>query len=141
MYLTKVISDENGTPIEINLLCEKCGNTIIIKNDIDNKFNKITSDYCMLKDGSKIECLCKNVSNTNLITRKELPSTQNRTKLSSEYRPKHTLQNIPKCPICQSTNLSKISTTKKVAKIAVFGIFGMGDNGKIWKCNNCGSKF
>lgn len=47
----------------------------------------------------------------------------------------------PKCPICQSTNLSKISTTKKVAKIAAFGIFGMGDNGKTWKCNSCGSKF
>ena len=49
--------------------------------------------------------------------------------------------NKPKCPICQSTNLSKISATKKVAKIAVFGVFGMGDNGKTWKCNNCGSKF
>lgn len=49
--------------------------------------------------------------------------------------------NIPKCPTCNSKNLSKISTTKKVAKIAAFGIFGMGDNGKTWKCNNCGSKF
>lgn len=49
--------------------------------------------------------------------------------------------NKPKCPICGSTNLSKITTTKKVAKIAMFGIFGMGDNGKTWKCNNCGSKF
>lgn len=49
--------------------------------------------------------------------------------------------NIPKCPICQSTNLSKITATKKAMKIAAFGIFGMGDNGKTWKCNNCGSKF
>lgn len=49
--------------------------------------------------------------------------------------------NQPKCPICQSTNLSKISTAKKVGKIAMFGIFGMGDNGKTWQCNNCGSKF
>ena len=51
------------------------------------------------------------------------------------------LLNKPHCPICNSTNLSKITTTKKVAKIAAFGIFGMGDNGKTWKCNNCGSKF
>lgn len=51
------------------------------------------------------------------------------------------LQNKPKCPICQSTNLSKISATKKAMKVAAFGIFGMGDNGKTWKCNNCGSKF
>lgn len=49
--------------------------------------------------------------------------------------------NQPKCPICQSTNLKKISTAKKVGKIAMFGIFGMGDNGKTWQCNNCGSKF
>lgn len=47
----------------------------------------------------------------------------------------------PKCPICQSTNLSKISTGGKVAKVAMLGIFGMGDNGKTWKCNSCGSRF
>ena len=57
--------------------------------------------------------------------------------LPSSYKPKNT----PKCPICQSTNLSKITTVQKAGKIALFGIFGMGDNGKTWKCNNCGSKF
>ena len=57
--------------------------------------------------------------------------------LPSSYKPKKT----PKCPICQSTNLSKITTVQKAGKIALFGIFGMGDNGKTWKCNNCGSKF
>lgn len=51
------------------------------------------------------------------------------------------LLNKPHCPICNSTNLSKITTTHKVVKIAAFGIFGMGDNGKTWKCNNCGSRF
>lgn len=50
-------------------------------------------------------------------------------------------QNIPKCPICQSTDLSKISSVHKAGKILMFGIFGMDDNGKTWKCNNCGSKF
>ena len=50
-------------------------------------------------------------------------------------------QNKPKCPICQSTNLSKITTTSKAGKIVLFGIFGAGDIGKTWKCNNCGSKF
>ena len=49
--------------------------------------------------------------------------------------------NTPKCPICGSTSLSKITLAKKATKIALFGIFGMGDNGKTWKCNNCGSKF
>lgn len=48
---------------------------------------------------------------------------------------------VPKCPICQSTNLSKISAVKKAGKIGLFGIFGAGDIGKTYKCNNCGSKF
>ena len=52
-----------------------------------------------------------------------------------------TTPNVPKCPICGSTNLSKITIAHKAGKIALFGIFGMGDNGKTWKCNNCGSKF
>ena len=60
-----------------------------------------------------------------------------RISLPSSYKPKNT----PKCPVCQSTNLSKITTVQKAGKIALFGIFGMGDNGKTWKCNNCGSKF
>lgn len=50
-------------------------------------------------------------------------------------------QHSPKCPICQSTNLSKISSLKKAAKVGLFGIFGAGDIGKTWKCNNCGSRF
>lgn len=49
--------------------------------------------------------------------------------------------NVPRCPICQSTNLSKISTIKKATKIGLFGIFGAGDIGKTYRCNNCGSKF
>ena len=58
-----------------------------------------------------------------------------------DSQPTPTSQNIPKCPICGSTNLSKITIAQKAGKIALLGIFGMGDNGKTWKCNNCGSKF
>lgn len=67
--------------------------------------------------------------------------SQFKTQLSQQES--NEIQNdiTPKCPTCGSTKLSKITTTKKVAKIAAFGIFGMGDNGKAWKCNNCGSKF
>ena len=66
------------------------------------------------------------------------PSAQQIARANAEARE---LLNKPKCPICNSTNLSKITATKKIVKIAAFGIFGMGDNGKTWKCNNCGSKF
>ena len=71
------------------------------------------------------------------------PPTNNPNWVHPSLKSKIQIQNanIPKCPICQSTNLSKITIAKKAAKIALFGIFGMGDNGKTWKCNNCGSKF
>jgi len=47
----------------------------------------------------------------------------------------------PKCPICGSNNLSKITVAHKAGKIVLLGIFGMGDNGKTYRCNHCGSKF
>lgn len=49
---------------------------------------------------------------------------------------------IPKCPTCESTDLTKITTGTKVVKTVAFGIVGaISDAGKTWKCNNCGSKF
>ena len=70
---------------------------------------------------------------------REEKQTRESMNLPSSYKPKE--GNTPKCPICQSTNLSKITNTRKAGKIALFGIFGAGDLGKTWKCNNCGSKF
>ena len=50
-------------------------------------------------------------------------------------------KHVPKCPICGSENLTRLTTMRKAAKIALVGIYGLGDCGKTWKCNNCGSKF
>ncbi len=50
-------------------------------------------------------------------------------------------KDVPKCPICGSTDLTQISTVKKAAKVATFGLYGAGDIGKTWRCNNCKSKF
>ncbi len=74
----------------------------------------------------------------------QLSKTSNSSSSSSKLpisQPTPHPPNIPKCPICGSTNLSKITIAHKAGKIALFGIFGMSDNGKTWKCNNCGSKF
>lgn len=73
------------------------------------------------------------------VKNREEKENRERLNLPSSYKPKE--DNTPKCPICQSTNLSKITNTRKAGKIALFGIFGAGDLGKTWKCNNCGSKF
>ena len=73
--------------------------------------------------------------------RKEVDREYYAQRLAQRNEQRRVSQNTPKCPICQSTNLSKITTVQKAGKIALFGIFGMGDNGKTWRCNNCGSKF
>ena len=51
------------------------------------------------------------------------------------------LQNVPTCPICQSTNLKKISGLSKVGSIAVWGVFAAGRTSKTWHCNHCGSEW
>lgn len=56
-----------------------------------------------------------------------------------ESKPKE--ENIPKCPICGSIDLSKITTAQKAGKAVLFGLFAAGDMSKTWKCNKCGSKF
>lgn len=50
-------------------------------------------------------------------------------------------QNIPKCPICGSTNIHKISGANKVASALTFGVFAVGHVSKTYKCDNCKSKF
>lgn len=50
-------------------------------------------------------------------------------------------ENVPRCPICQSTRLSKISTGRKILEAGFGGIWGMDVMGKTYECRNCGSKF
>lgn len=58
------------------------------------------------------------------------------------YIPKEKINNIPKCPICGSTNINKITVGSRAFKTAVFGVVGaVDDAGKMYKCGNCGSKF
>lgn len=136
MYLKKVINNENGSPIEIELLCEKCGNTIFVKEGIEDKFDRVNSDYCKLKDGILITCCCGNVSDTDLITREDLPTTGSDTRLLAGYIPKSIHQNVPKCPTCSSTNITRISTASKVINAGMFGLLG-NRRKKTFHCNNC----
>ena len=108
--------------------CDRC-NEELIDNEVYKKWNDNKRNEYMRK--------YKPMYKTE-------PSSVTVNKLSVSIQHKQDItqqQNIPKCPICQSTNLSKITTVQKAGKIALFGIFGMGNNGKTWKCNNCGSKF
>lgn len=51
-----------------------------------------------------------------------------------------TPQNIPKCPICGSTNLKKLSALDRGASAFMWGI-GSNKIGKTYQCNNCKSTF
>lgn len=52
-----------------------------------------------------------------------------------------TEKNIPRCPVCNSTNIEKISAGSKIGHGVAFGLFGMGTISKTWRCKNCGTKF
>lgn len=129
--------------------CVECGNEISDLSEICPKCGCKTSrsipgncPYCDLLEHKTIEMYYR--KETREFVCPKCQKTCRLSTLEDEKKwelQKQAQQNIPHCPICQSTDLSKISATKKVAKIAAFGIFGMGDNGKTWKCNNCGSKF
>lgn len=50
------------------------------------------------------------------------------------------IENIPKCPTCQSTNIKKISTASKVVGGAFFGLFSKNVRSQ-FECVNCGYKW
>lgn len=45
---------------------------------------------------------------------------------------------VPKCPTCQSTNISKIGTVNRMVSTGLFGL-ASSKIGKTYKCNNCGT--
>ncbi len=149
---TKICSKcKRGLP-ETALRCS-CGCTEIFNkkecDDILNKYHRSSEKekYQMYQDEQYRKILDFVLSKEEIQTIIYNKNTSNRkyksyvSTSSSIPNLQPTSQNVPKCPICGSTNLSKITIAQKAGKIALFGIFGMGDNGKTWKCNNCGSKF
>ena len=69
----------------------------------------------------------------------EIAMMKYKQKLAKDFHQQE--QNIPKCPICQSTNIHKISTANKVGSVALIGLFSVGHISKTFKCDNCGAKF
>lgn len=51
-----------------------------------------------------------------------------------------TVQNVPKCPTCGSTNIEKISTLSKAAGAYMFGLLSKTARSQ-FKCKNCGYKW
>lgn len=48
--------------------------------------------------------------------------------------------NIPKCPVCGSTNLKKLDALNRGASVFLWGL-GSNKINKTWECKNCKSTF
>lgn len=73
----------------------------------------------------------------------ELKMSQFRSQVEAqeaEAERKKAEESKPRCPYCNSTNLTKVSGTSRFASTLMFGI-GSKKIGKQWKCNNCKSYF
>lgn len=114
--------------------CVHCGYPVRTTPYLCEKINGIEVDVSFLKDThmTKIEKVRKLMELSNCdpliaadIVLKYCPPQQ-----------KSTFE-IPKCPHCQSTNISKIGTVERVGSIAMLGIFSKKIN-KSFECKNCG---
>ena len=47
------------------------------------------------------------------------------------------IQNVPKCPTCQSTNIKRVSVVSKASSVFMWGLLSQKVK-KQWHCNNCG---
>ena len=61
-------------------------------------------------------------------------------KKSQQYILNKTLENVPRCPTCNSTKVEKISATKRLVSTGLFGL-ASSNIGKTMYCKNCGYKW
>lgn len=95
-------------------VCEKCGFDLLLYKQV---YKKIYDDK--MRELNKAEMI------------KEQPQI--------EYKMVNIQSNTvhkPRCPYCNSENLSRITSFDKVVNIALFGILGNKRKYQ-WHCNNC----
>lgn len=110
----------------VRAYCKECGKNNSLSLD---KFDELVDkEYVTLKEGVTVKCRGCGEEHTD---RKIL------------YKPKdhYTTVNIPKCPICQSTNLKKITVGSKLLAAGMVGVFAAPYTSKTYECMNCHAKF
>lgn len=110
----------------VRVYCSECDyNDVIELNNFDEL---VEQEYVLLKEGITLKCEKCGVEHTD---RKIL------------YKPKdhYTTVNIPRCPICQSTNLKKITVGSKLLAAGMVGVFAAPYTSKTYECMNCHAKF
>jgi len=124
----------NATIIEVKNNCPYCSDVLqdtgMTYNEYSNQ-TKTSPDVLILKNLEELK-------ETDPV-KYEIAMTKYKNKITRGNQ--NSQQNIPKCPICNSTNIHKISGVNKVGSALAFGVFAVGHVNKTWKCDNCGSKF
>lgn len=131
MYFNLSYFDENNNPTEVQVICEKCGKIISVK-EIE-KFSIIKTDYCVVENQQSIICDCGNSGN-GLIEYKKNPE------IKKTVTNNYTQSCIPHCPTCHSTRVKRISGTAKVAGAVAFGLLSKTARSQ-FQCENCGYKW
>lgn len=114
-------------------VCTKCGECTWFPYPI-----AIKGDYVIVEN-SEDKCYGCGREVKNFIFKKCPPEVMEIIKRAST--PATTSPNVPKCPICSSTNIHKISLTNKAVFAVAFGFLSAGHISKTFKCDNCGAKF
>lgn len=131
----KEVSDKSdkcihcGYPINNNNICKLNGADYDLSFLLDESYS-ILYKVRDLVQISKSDIVHVKPVVEKIIQEKEIPSVIN-------LPLKQNIDNTPKCPTCNSTDIKKISTTSKVTNIAMFGLLG-NKRKKTFHCNNCG---
>lgn len=125
MYFDQImIFDDEPEYNGVSAYCADCGKSNSLDLELFDEL--VDKDHVTLKDDVTVKCRgCGKVHEDRKI----------------DYKQKNkTVVNIPRCPICQSTNLKKISTGSKIFAAATMGGFAIPYTSKTFECKNCGYK-
>lgn len=110
----------------VNAYCIKCGTNNSLSLD---KFDELVDkEYALLKEGITVKCRGCGKEHTD-------------RKILYKRKAHYATANIPKCPICQSTNLKKITMGSKLFAAGTIGVFALPHTSKTYECKSCGYKF
>lgn len=141
--------------VELPILCEEFESKLYVKrNESDSEIYKyIDSIHAVERElyeeyVEKLETLDMSTESWNLNIEslysggKGVAHDAAANRTAAQFRSKNMVDvlYIPKCPICQSTDIKKISGLSKASSVAMWGIFSRKVH-KQWHCNNCGSEW
>jgi len=130
-FIKAVYKFKNG---KVSTNCAKCGHLV---GSAPYPIAR-TKDYLLIDSKFEDKCShCGNELKNHIISKR--PESWIDPRQSDLWSKDYT--NIPKCPICGSTNIKKISMTNKAVSALAFGVLAAGHVSKTWKCEVCNSKF